>query len=69
LALILKDIKYVISTHAHGDHMGGHQVSTRQFPRLQGRDAGSRLGSGATKALRPPIDIGFDQETKLTLGD
>ena len=69
LGLDLKDIKYVISTHAHGDHMGGIPYLRTNFPGFKVVMPEADWAAKATGALRTPVDIGFDQEMKLTLGD
>lgn len=69
LGLDLKDIKYVISTHAHGDHMGGIPYLRANFPGFKVVMPDADWAAKATGALRTPADIGFDQEMKLTLGD
>jgi metallo-beta-lactamase class B len=69
LGLDPKDIKYVVSTHAHGDHMGGIKYLRANFPGFRVVMPEADWAAEATKALRTNIDIGFDQEMKLTLGD
>ena len=69
LGLDLKNIKYVISTHAHGDHMGGINYLRSKFPGFKVVMPEADWAAKATSALRAPGDVGFDEEMKLTLGD
>lgn len=69
LGLDPKEIKYVISTHAHTDHFGGIPYLRAHYPKFKVIMPDADWAAPATKALRREGDIGFADTYDLTLGD
>lgn len=69
LGLDPKDIKYVISTHAHMDHFGGIPYLRAHYPKIKVIMPDADWAAKGTSALRAEGDIGFAETYELTLGD
>lgn len=69
LGLDPKDIKYVISTHAHMDHFGGIPYLRAHYPKIKVIMPDADWAAKGTSAFRADGDIGFPETYDLTLGD